>query len=182
MAQPGGQVWTIFNEAIADIARQFADFRSAEAQGAVIRADILTDLARATGLPAEPLARTLDAIPQEGADSFGRDFNGAKLSAPYRAVKVTGALPYARWSRHGSFRSGFAPIRRSFPQPLCSRRHSLRSIRTGRQWLPLRKRPFGRNRDGLHLWPISCCHHHEAVRRCHGRIGDRPVLGFGCGR
>ena len=92
LAQPGGLAWVIFDDRIAAIARQFADFRAAEAQGAVKRADDLAGLAAATGLPAERLAATLATIPPGGTDGFGRRFDGPGLAPPYAAVKVTGAL------------------------------------------------------------------------------------------
>ena len=92
LAQPGGHVWTIFDERISGIARQFADFRMAEAQGAIRRAESVRDLATITGLPQERLSATLSKIPRGDADEFGRRFTGMTLSAPYRAVRVTGAL------------------------------------------------------------------------------------------
>lgn len=92
LAQPGGQAWAIFDARIAAIARQFADFREAEAQGAVKWADSPAALAATTGLPADRLAATLSAIPGTGIDGFGRRFDSPPLAAPYAAVKVTGAL------------------------------------------------------------------------------------------
>lgn len=90
LAQPGGQVWTLFDSRIAAIARQFADFRAAEAQGAILTAPDLPALARATGLPAATLAQELAAA--HGTDRFGRRFDGPPLAPPYCAVRVTGAL------------------------------------------------------------------------------------------
>ncbi len=92
MGQPQGQAWAIFDSRIAGIARQFADFQAAEAQGAVKMADTVADLAAVTGLPADALADTLAAIPQGGTDAFGRTFATAPLTPPYAAVRVTGAL------------------------------------------------------------------------------------------
>jgi fumarate reductase flavoprotein subunit len=97
LAQPGGIAFDIFDERIAAIARQFADFRQAEAFGAVIEAPTPALLAaRLKVLPAA-LAQTLAEI--EGAmrtgrpDRFGRKFAGAApLAPPFKAVKVTGAL------------------------------------------------------------------------------------------
>lgn len=97
LAQPEGIAWTIFDERIAAIARQFEDFRSAETQGAIIEADTLGELARLTHLPGERLSATaakVEASKRWGAeDAFGRDWRGtSSLAAPFRAVKVTGAL------------------------------------------------------------------------------------------
>jgi len=96
LEQPGGQAWTIFDARIADIARQFQDFRDAEAQGAVRQAASLAELATTCGLPAGPLARTLaqfEAAKAGAADRFGRSLAGTQaLAPPYAAVRVTGAL------------------------------------------------------------------------------------------
>ncbi len=97
LKQPDGVAWTVFDARIAAITRQFEDFRRAEAMGAVLSADSLPQLAVRMGLPEEALRRTaeaVDACKQAGAeDGFGRDFAGSQpLSAPYCAVRVTGAL------------------------------------------------------------------------------------------
>lgn len=92
LAQPDGIAWTIFDSRIAGIARQFQDFKDAEAQGAVRSAETIADLAQACGLDPTELADTLATLPVEGADSFGRRFSGPALTPPYCAVKVTGAL------------------------------------------------------------------------------------------
>jgi fumarate reductase flavoprotein subunit len=92
MGQPQGQAWAVFDSRIAGIARQFADFQAAEAQGAIKTADTVTELATVTGLPADALADTLANIPQGGTDAFGRTFATPPLTPPYAAVRVTGAL------------------------------------------------------------------------------------------
>ena len=92
MAQPEGVAWTIFDTRIAAIARQFADFKEAEAQGAVRTAETVEALARTCGLDETALAASLQSIPRDGADGFGRRFTGPGLQPPYCAVKVTGAL------------------------------------------------------------------------------------------
>lgn len=92
LAQPGGVAWTIFDARIADVARQFQDFKDAEAAGAVRSADTVAALAGRLGLPAAALEDTLASIPSEGADAFGRTFRGQGLQPPYAGVKVTGAL------------------------------------------------------------------------------------------
>lgn len=97
LARPGGQAVTVFDDRIAGIARQFADFRSAEAQGAVRRFESPAALAAGMGLPeAEVLAslRAFEAAKADAApDPFGRPLAGvAPLRAPLCAVRVTGAL------------------------------------------------------------------------------------------
>ncbi len=97
LSQPEGKAWTIFDERIAGIARQFEDFRQAEAQGAIVRAQDMAGLAAALGLPETSLAATAAEVTAlkrgEGSDRFGRDFrNAPALEAPFCAVRVTGAL------------------------------------------------------------------------------------------
>jgi fumarate reductase flavoprotein subunit len=91
LAQPGGVAWDVFDERIAGIARQFEDFRAAEAAGAVLRAASVAALAEVMKVPAATLAA---ALAERGApDRFGRDWTGvAPLASPYCAVRVTGAL------------------------------------------------------------------------------------------
>jgi fumarate reductase flavoprotein subunit len=97
LAQPDGIAFAIFDERIAVIARQFADFRQAEAAGAVIEAPTLALLAAGLNVPLAALAQSLAAV-EEGKragspDRFGRRFAGAApLAPPFKAVKVTGAL------------------------------------------------------------------------------------------
>ncbi|MEO0914999.1 MAG: FAD-binding protein, partial [Pseudomonadota bacterium] len=92
LAQPGGVAWAIFDSRIAAIARQFQDFKDAEAAGALRTADTLNALAALSGLPAGALKKTIAALPAEGSDEFGRILTGPGLKPPYVAVKVTGAL------------------------------------------------------------------------------------------
>ncbi len=92
LGQPGGFAWTMFDSRIAGIARQFQDFKDAEAAGALRIADTLDELAELCGLSTVSLKETIAAIPKERTDAFGRTFTGPGLSAPYVAVKVTGAL------------------------------------------------------------------------------------------
>jgi len=94
MGQQGHIAWDIFDERIAAITRQFEDFRQAEAQGAVLRADSIADLARMTKLPLDSEMATVAALKHAGAtDGFGRNWAGvAQLKPPYCAVRVTGAL------------------------------------------------------------------------------------------
>lgn len=97
LRQPGGVVWTVLDERIAATARQFEDFRTAEAAGALLRADTRDELAAAIGVPAAAFAETVDEVEAAkaagGRDRFGRAFTPEqRLSPPYCAIKVTGAL------------------------------------------------------------------------------------------
>jgi fumarate reductase flavoprotein subunit len=100
LAQPGGIAWNIYDARLHAFAQGFPDYREAMAAGSVRRAADVTELARVTGLPEAALSRTLSeaTLYQSGqtsdpGDPFGRDFTGKPvLTAPYHAVKVTGAL------------------------------------------------------------------------------------------
>jgi fumarate reductase flavoprotein subunit len=97
LRQPQGLAWTVFDERIAAIARQFEDFRQAEGHGAILTASGIEDLAWQMSVPPDTLAATLEEVEDlksRGAiDRFGRNFSGVPLlRAPYHAVKVTGAL------------------------------------------------------------------------------------------
>ncbi|MGL4634595.1 MAG: FAD-dependent oxidoreductase [Beijerinckiaceae bacterium] len=95
--QPNGQAWSIFDARIAGIARQFDDFKNAEAQGAIKSADTVAALAQLLGQSSAALERTFAEVcllKKEGQrDSFGRNWKDVpQLNAPFFAVRVTGAL------------------------------------------------------------------------------------------
>ena len=93
LAQPGGEAFTIFDNRIAGIARQFEDFKQAEAAGAIRQSDTIEGLAQDLGLPPQALAQTLARLPRgDTLDDFGRTFTGQPLQPPYCGVRVTGAL------------------------------------------------------------------------------------------
>lgn len=92
LSQPGGEAYAIFDGRIAAIARQFEDFKRAEAQGAIKSAETLEDLARALGLPVAPLCQTIADIPTNSTDRFGRAFGATHLGPPLCGVRVTAAL------------------------------------------------------------------------------------------
>ncbi|MDJ0821635.1 MAG: FAD-dependent oxidoreductase [Paracoccaceae bacterium] len=92
LAQPGGEAFAIFDARIAEVARQFEDFKRAEAVGAIQTADTLEGLADQLRLPAGALAQTIADIPLGGTDAFGRRFGDTPLAPPYCGVRVTGAL------------------------------------------------------------------------------------------
>jgi fumarate reductase flavoprotein subunit len=90
LRQPGGVAFDIFDSRIADLARQFEDFRNAEKSGALITAPTLDELSARIGVSAEALKEEAN-VELGNADRFGRVFE-KKLNAPYCAIKVTGAL------------------------------------------------------------------------------------------
>lgn len=102
LSQPGGEAFAIFDDRIAGIARQFEDFKRAEAAGAIHRSETVEGLADALGLPAGRLAETIATIPWGGQDGFGRRFGEPPLAAPYCGVRVTGALFHTQ----GGLRTG----------------------------------------------------------------------------
>ena len=97
LAQPGGTVWNIFDDRIHETALEFEDYRNAQEAGAVRVFDDLAALAAGLDLPPEALEETFaelrDLAASGQADGFGRRFAPETLlAAPYRAVRVTGAL------------------------------------------------------------------------------------------
>ncbi len=92
MGQPGGEAFAIFDGRIAGVARQFEDFKQAEALGAVQIADTLEGLAEKLGLPGAALAETIAALPRNAPDAFGRLHDKPPLAPLFHGVRVTGAL------------------------------------------------------------------------------------------
>ena len=97
LRQPDGIAWDVFDARIADVARQFEDFRNAERAGAVLTADSIASLAEAMHVPAVALESELNKIEslkaRGGRDHYGRQFQPEQRCAPpFYAVKVTGAL------------------------------------------------------------------------------------------
>ena len=97
LEQPDGVAWNLYDERLHRLGMEFPDYRQAHALGAVRSASDAASLGAAIGVPADALARTLTLVARyadrEGRDPLGRDFGGKpKLSPPYHAVKVTGAL------------------------------------------------------------------------------------------
>ncbi|MBC7577702.1 MAG: FAD-dependent oxidoreductase [Tardiphaga sp.] len=97
IAEPDAVAFDIFDARIAAIARQFEDFRQAEAGGAVIVADSIEALATRLKLSEVVLKASFDEVEQlkrdRGSDRFGRHFAGVPpLAPPFMAVRVTGAL------------------------------------------------------------------------------------------
>ena len=97
LRQPGGFAWTIFDARIADVARQFDDFRKAEKVGAILIANSVASLAGAMRVPAATFAAEWNDVENlkssNGQDRYGRKFGTDQAcKAPLHAVKVAGAL------------------------------------------------------------------------------------------
>lgn len=91
LAQPDGVAWNVFDDQALALVRDFPDFQAARAAGALRSADDVPALAALIGCDARALADTLRSVARGAPDVHGRRFTRA-LSAPYHAVKVTGAL------------------------------------------------------------------------------------------
>lgn len=91
LEQHDGIAWNLFDRKLLALAREFPDFREAEAAGALREADDSARLAALVGCEHEVLRETLREIAPGAPDRFGRNFRRA-LVPPYFAVKVTGAL------------------------------------------------------------------------------------------
>ena len=77
MAQPGGAAWNVVDKRLLALGRTFPDFVAAEAAGAVRHA-----------VDAQALAALIDC----DAATLAATLAGTRLTAPYGAIKVTGAL------------------------------------------------------------------------------------------
>ncbi|WP_420334972.1 FAD-dependent oxidoreductase [Roseibium sp.] len=102
LSQPGGEAFAVFDDRIADVARQFEDFKQAEAAGAIRTSATLEGLASELGLPVDAFVETICSLPESGSDAFGRTFGKSRLEAPYCGVRVTGALFHTQ----GGLRTG----------------------------------------------------------------------------
>jgi fumarate reductase flavoprotein subunit len=89
--QPGRIAWNVFDGPLLALARTFPDFVEAEKAGGGRPAPPEEELARLIGCDPRVLQETLAEITPDRTDGFGRRFRRA-LTAPYHAVKVTGAL------------------------------------------------------------------------------------------
>ncbi len=91
LSQPGGIAWNVFDETTLALARTFPDFRDAEAAGSLKTCTDVAALARLIGCDMPTLHTTLVSIEPDIPDEHGRTFT-RRLSGPYYAIKVTGAL------------------------------------------------------------------------------------------
>ncbi|MGR9580617.1 FAD-binding protein, partial [Pandoraea sputorum] len=91
LAQPDSVAWNVFDAQTLALARTFPDFQDAEAAGALKTCADIDALADVIGCDVQTLRETLAGIASDVTADDGRRFSRA-LSAPYYAVKVTGAL------------------------------------------------------------------------------------------
>jgi len=95
--QEGAVAWTFYDEKRHNLMLEFDDYREAIAAGAIRSGGSLEDICEQTKLPLDRLTQTLSQIAalanSDDSDEFGRSFKGKQtLSAPFYAVKVTGAI------------------------------------------------------------------------------------------
>jgi fumarate reductase flavoprotein subunit len=96
MAQPGGEAWEIFDKVVYEASRGTRLEEVIEA-GKVVCSETLEDLAATFGLPAGPLAKTVERTNRsprgEAPDPFGREeLGGGPLEPPFCGIHVRGAL------------------------------------------------------------------------------------------
>jgi flavocytochrome c len=97
LRQPGRIAWNLFDARIAEVARQFEDFRNAERTGAILTGGSIVEIAAAMHVPAAAFAAEwgdAEALKAKGGqDRYGRQFTpDQRCEPPFHAVKVTGAL------------------------------------------------------------------------------------------
>jgi fumarate reductase flavoprotein subunit len=85
LAQPGSVAWNVFDDRILALARQFPDFVEAEKAGVLKTCPDLPTLATLMGCDATHLEANL-------SNGICRNGKLSLQSAPYHAIKVTGAL------------------------------------------------------------------------------------------
>lgn len=95
--QPNKIAWNIFDKRLHDLMMEFEDYHNAIEANAIIQADSIEKLSEVTGIEHSSLKQTIkdveDMVDGKKEDQFGRNFTEKpKLSSPYFAVKVTGAL------------------------------------------------------------------------------------------
>ena len=94
--QPGGFGWVVYDQRIHEIASDFPQYKALMALNAAKTANTAPDLARLMAIEPDRFKQTLDAVRSlqqvGGIDEFGRRFDAPSLTAPYYALKVTGAL------------------------------------------------------------------------------------------
>ncbi len=97
VSQPDKIAWNIFDQRLHNLMMEFEDYHNAIEANAIVNADTIKELSMLTNIDESSLREIIKEVEEmvEGKrqDDFGRDFTDKpKLSAPYYAVKVTGAL------------------------------------------------------------------------------------------
>ena len=168
LRQPDGIAFDIFDARIADVARQFEDFKNAEKGGALIVADIARRAGgahrRSGGCAARrSLPRSMRAVARRIASAACS--NAKQLAAPYCAIKVTGALFHTQGGLAiDTQRARAAAERQAVSQSVRGRR------RGGRR--------LGRAGVGLSVGERAA--HRDGVRAHCGNTGGEALKSGGC--
>ncbi len=92
IAQPDGLAWVIFDRRIHDRCEDLPQYRTLRESGGGHSADTLAALATRMGIDVAGLQATAAAIAPGVPDRFGRVFTTPPLTAPFHAIRVTGAI------------------------------------------------------------------------------------------
>ena len=133
LAQPGRVAWNIYDGRLHELGLGFDDYRSADAQGAVKRAESARELASLLAVDGERLAASIGETGSEGNGSvrtglrqnaeagsavLRREGHGCFVSHPGRFARRRIGAGIASWNR------------RPVAEPLCRGRGRLRRFRT----------------------------------------------------
>jgi fumarate reductase flavoprotein subunit len=97
--QPGGVAYFIWDQQIQDQVAGVFVMQQAMQRGGILRAEQLSDLARAFAIPGDELESTLRneaARPLGTPDAFGRPGTGRALKSPFYAARITGAIAHTQ--------------------------------------------------------------------------------------
>ena len=92
IAQPGGTAWVVYDHRIHVSCFELPQYQVLREHNGVVTGASASELASRVGVPADQFEMTLANIPPASPDQWGREFSTPALSAPYYAVRVTGAI------------------------------------------------------------------------------------------
>ena len=152
LGQPGGVAWTVFDARIAAIARQFEDFRQAEAAGCILFAGSVPDLA--ASMRVDPgrtrgdagAGRCLEVGVRRGSVRAQLCWQRAPRQPVLRGARDRSAVSHSGWAGggHACPCAGWRGPKAG--QFVCGRRGGVRRIRRRGGRLPVRQRPAHRLR------------------------------------
>jgi fumarate reductase flavoprotein subunit len=100
LAAPGGTAIEVYDQSIHERASSMGAYRDSVARGCTVTAATALELAALLDLPAETFLATFEAANRaangEIADAMNRKLFAKPLSAPFWAVRVTGALAHTQ--------------------------------------------------------------------------------------
>jgi fumarate reductase flavoprotein subunit len=143
LRQPNGVAWSVFDERIASVARQFEDFRQAEQAGAIVTRGSVEALANAMHIPVAAFISEWTEIEALKARSE-RDQGNRR------------ALSYTGWSRYRRRLPREAQGWRRLRKFICGRRRGGGSVRLDSGRLSVRKWSSNRHRPWPFGWAGGC--------------------------